>query len=64
MEFLEMPEAEKLVRSIHDRHNASAALNLRDKWLHENDLGVLHMAANVRALLENAFASAGTDPNP
>ena len=60
MELVEMPEAEKLVRSIRHLSNrcaASDALDLRDKWLLENDLGLLHMATGVRALLENALAS-------
>ena len=55
MEFVEMSEAEMLMCSIRDGHNpvtASEALKLRDKWLLENDLGVLHMASDVRALLE------------
>lgn len=58
METVEMSEALKLVRCIRDQANpqaASEALGMRDKWLFESDIGVLHFGAEVRALLENAL---------
>ncbi len=60
MDRVEMSEAEKLVRVIRDPNNphaSSEATALRDKWLIENDIGVLQMAADVRLLLESAVAS-------
>lgn len=57
MDRVEIYEAEKLVRSIRDCSNsliAFEALVLRDKWLLENDLGVLHMTTDVKSLLETA----------
>ena len=60
MDHVEMSEAEKLVRIIRDPNNpyaASEAIGLRDKWLFENDVGTLQMAADVCLLLESAEAS-------
>lgn len=60
MDYMEMSEAEKLVRSIRDPNNpvtASEALAVCNRRLVENDVGVLHMAADVRSLLESALAS-------
>lgn len=55
MEHIEMSEAEKLVHSIRDFRNpwrASEALVIRNKWLLENDLGILYIDNNVRAFLD------------
>jgi len=60
MNYIEISEAEKLVRSIRDCSNPAAAceaLALRNKWLLENDLGTLHMTTAVRRLLDMALAS-------
>ena len=58
MEHVDLSTAEKIVRSIRDYSNplaASEALKLREKWLLENDLGLLHMTTDVRSLLETAL---------
>lgn len=58
MDTVELCEAEKLVRSIRDDNNpcaAADALELRDKWLLESDLGLLHLSPDVRHVLETAL---------
>lgn len=60
MNYLSMSVAEKLVRIILDTQNptaASEALTIRDKWLTENDLGILQMTDEIRLLLESATIS-------
>jgi hypothetical protein len=58
MSTVELSEAEKLVRSIRDGNNPAAAsdgLKLRDKWLLENDLGLLQLSPDVKHVLETAL---------
>lgn len=60
MDRVEINEAEKLVRIIRDDSNPQAsyaALEVRDKWLLENDLGLLEMTTDVRTVLEAALDS-------
>lgn len=55
---VDIHEAKKLVQSIRDGSNpqvSSTALEVGDKWLIENDFGVLEMTAEVRATLEAAL---------
>jgi hypothetical protein len=57
MERIYKVDADSLVRSIENQANpfeGQQALALRDKWLLENDLGILWVSQEVRAILEAA----------
>jgi hypothetical protein len=57
MHILDIETARKLIQKINDKKNpyvSMEALRLRDKWIIENDLGVLNMSSEVRQLLDLA----------
>ncbi len=58
MEYVCSQEAEKLARYIRDTSNSylsSVAIDMRDKWLAENDMGILNMTNEVRQTLEDTL---------
>ncbi|MBS0367595.1 MAG: hypothetical protein JSS57_00175 [Proteobacteria bacterium] len=56
-ESLSSDAAVKVAQAIRDRANPATqqdAMRQRDKWLFENDQGLLHLTAEVRKVLEEA----------
>jgi hypothetical protein len=66
MEYVCLQDAERFVRCIRDASNlylSSAARDMRDKWLVENDIGILNMANVVRQTLEETINEGNTQVN-
>lgn len=55
MEYVQLSAAKSVIQAILDSSNpqaSSEALAIRDKWLLENDRGILQMTPEIRSLLE------------